>query len=204
MDAIAAEVKRLENRKIVLDIAGNETSVTAGKLGMSWGNTDVVEKALEQVSSGNLVRQYMTRKDVEKNPVHIPLETMVEEGKVDAFIRKQTEGLMDEPQNASIVRVDGAFQITPGVSGKIVDIGATKLVLDQALLETSGDEVRAEAVINEKDPDIMEEDLASIQDVLGTFTTDFSSSGSSRSGNLANGAAKINGHVLLPGDTLSG
>ena len=60
------------------------------------------------------------------------------------------------------------------------------------------------AVISEKDPDIMEEDLASISDVLGTFSTDFSSSGSSRSGNLSNGAAKINGHVLMPGETLSG
>ncbi len=204
MDAVAAEVNRLENRKVVLDIAGNEASVTAGKLGLSWGNTDVVEKAMDQVSSGNLVRQYMVRKDMEKSPVHIPLETVVDEGKVDTFIRKQTEGLMEEPQNASIVRVDGAFQITPGVSGKVVDIGATKLALDQALFETSGDEVRAVAVIDERDPDIMEEDLASIQDVLGTFTTDFSSSGSSRSGNLSNGASKINGHVLLPGETLSG
>lgn len=204
IDAVEAEVKRLENRKVILDIAGNEASVTAGGLGLSWGNTDVVKKAVDQVSSGNLVRQYMIRKDMEKSPVHIPLETVVDEGKVDAFIKKQTEGLMEEPQNASIVRVDGAFQITPGVSGKVVDIGATKLALDQALLETSGDEVRAEAVIDERDPDIMEEDLASIQDVLGTFTTDFSSSGSSRSGNLSNGASKINGHVILPGETLSG
>ena len=85
MDAVAAEVNRLENRKVVLDIAGNEASVTAGKLGLSWGNTDVVEKAMDQVSSGNLVRQYMVRKDMEKSPVHIPLETVVDEGKVDTF-----------------------------------------------------------------------------------------------------------------------
>ena len=59
-------------------------------------------------------------------------------------------------------------------------------------------------MVAEKQPDIVEEDLASIGDVLGTFTTDFSSSGSSRSGNLSNGASKINGHVLMPGETLSG
>ena len=40
--------------------------------------------------------------------------------------------------------------------------------------------------------------------MLGTYTTDFSSSGAARSTNLAVGAAKINGHVLMPGDVLSG
>lgn len=202
--AVAAEAERLSERKITLDIAGNVSSVTAEKLGVSWSNKDVVEKAMDQVSSGNLVRQYMMRKDTEKSPVHIPLETRVDESKAESFIKSQTEGLMDEPQNASIVRTDGAFQITPGVSGKVVDMAATKMALDQALLNQSQDEVRATAVVAEKQPDIVEEDLASIGDVLGTFTTDFSSSGSSRSGNLSNGASKINGHVLMPGETLSG
>lgn len=202
--AVAAEAERLSERKITLDIAGNVSSVTAEKLGVSWSNKDVVERAMDQVSSGNLVRQYMMRKDTEKSPVHIPLETRVDESKAESFIKSQTEGLMDEPQNASIVRTDGAFQITPGVSGKVVDMAATKMALDQALLNQSQDEVRATAVVAEKQPDIVEEDLASIGDVLGTFTTDFSSSGSSRSGNLSNGASKINGHVLMPGETLSG
>ncbi len=202
--AIAAEAGRLSGRRITLDIAGNPSSVTAEKLGVSWSNEDVVEKAMDQISSGNLVRQYMVRKDTEKNPVRIPLETRVDEGKVESFVKSQTEGLMAEPQNASIIRVDGAFQITPGVSGKVVDVAATKMALDQALLNQAGDKVIAAAVVAERQPDIVEEDLASIGDVLGTFTTDFSSSGSSRSGNLSNGASKINGHVLMPGETLSG
>ena len=202
--AIAAEAGRLSGRRITLDIAGNPSSGTAEKLGVSWSNEDVVEKAMDQISSGNLVRQYMVRKDTEKNPVRIPLETRVDEGKVESFVKSQTEGLMAEPQNASIIRVDGAFQITPGVSGKVVDVAATKMALDQALLNQAGDEVIAAAVVAERQPDIVEEDLASIGDVLGTFTTDFSSSGSSRSGNLSNGASKINGHVLMPGETLSG
>ncbi len=203
-DAVAAEVKRLEGRKVVLEIAGQEASTEAGKLGLSWGNKEAVEEAMAEVSAGNLVQQYMSRKDVEKNPVHIPLETVVDEGKMEAFARAQAEGLVAEPQNASIIREEGTFRITPGVSGKVLDVGATKAALDQALIDSAGDEVRVAAVIAEREPDIVEEDLASIQDVLGTFTTDFSSSGASRSGNLANGAAKINGHVLFPGETLSG
>lgn len=202
--AIEEEVKRLTDRKVSLEIGGNVSSVTAKSLGAAWSNKDTVEQAIGNTSSGNLVQQYMTRKDIEKDSIHIPLETQVDETKVDSFIKEQTEGLIEEPQNATIERVDGTFRITPGVSGKVVDTAATKLALDTALMNHSGDEVAVTAVISEKDPDIMEEDLASISDVLGTFSTDFSSSGSSRSGNLSNGAAKINGHVLMPGETLSG
>ncbi len=202
--AIEAEIERLADRKVILDIAGNTAFVTAEKLGLSWTNMDVVDKAMEQVSSGNLVRQYMVRKDMMKRPAHIPLETSVEEEKVEKFVRDQTEGLMEEPQNASIVRENGAFMITPGVSGKVVDVAATKQALDEAFMNQTGNEVMVAAAVEQKQPDITEEDLASIGDVLGTFTTDFSSSGSSRSGNLANGASKINGHVLMPGETLSG
>ena len=64
--------------------------------------------------------------------------------------------------------------------------------------------VRADAVITEQEPEITSEELASIQDVLGTCTTDFSSSGAARSTNLSVGAAKINGRVMMPGEVLSG
>ncbi|MCI8270400.1 MAG: vanomycin resistance protein VanB [Lachnospiraceae bacterium] len=203
-EAIKAEERRLASRKITLNIDGNMASATAEELGLSWENPEAADEAMKQAAGGNLVERYMIRKDMEKSPVHVAMEMAMDEGKVDAFIRRQIEGTMEEPQNASIVRVNGAFQITPGVSGKVVDIAATRTVLEEAFRNADGEEVSAEAVVAERDPDIREEDLASIQDVLGTFTTDFSSSGSSRSGNLANGAAKINGHVLMPGETLSG
>lgn len=202
--AVEEEIRRLEDRRIVLDIAGDRASVTAGELGLSWTNEEKVGEEVARMYSGNLVQRYMTRKDVEKNPVHVALETAVDEEKTAEFIQNRAEGLMAEPQNAVIVRTDGAFHITPGVPGKVVDMGATRDALNKALLESSEAEVSVEAAVTEKEPDIVEEDLASIGDVLGTFTTDFSSSGSSRSGNLANGAGKINGHVLMPGETLSG
>ena len=40
-------------------------------------------------------------------------------------------------------------------------------------------------------------------DVLGTFTTSYKSSGSSRSANVANGCKLINGQTLYPGDELN-
>lgn len=100
--------------------------------------------------------------------------------------------------------MDGKFEITPEVDGKTVDTEATRAALETALAEADAEAVTVEAAITVKEAAVREEQLATIQDELGSFSTDFSSSGDSRSGNLQNGAAKINGHVLMPGETLSG
>ena len=53
------------------------------------------------------------------------------------------------------------------------------------------------------EPDTSVEDLAKVHDLLGSFTTSYSSSGSNRSGNVANGCRLINGTVLYPGEEFS-
>lgn len=215
---VSAYVDGLSDRKIVIDVDGTSVETTARELGYAWSNQDAVEKASSHAAEGNLIRRYMAKKDLEKTPVHIAIEASVDEEKVDAFIKKKCAGIVNAPVDASISRENGTFKITPGSSGKVVDLDATSQAIDEAL--TGGDSgtgasaettendaamvVSVAAVVNEAEPRIKEDDLKSIQDVLGTCTTDFSSSGQARSKNLANGAAKINGKILLPGDTLSG
>ena len=197
-------VDSMADQAITLDVDGTAVETTAADLGFAWSNQDAVEEAAGHAVKGNLIERYMGQKDLEKNPVHVALETSVDEQKVGDVIRENCEGLAGEPQNAGITRVEDGFEITPGVAGRVVDAAATKAAIDQALMESEGDSIQVQAAVTTQEPQITEEDLASIQDVLGTFSTDFSSSGASRSGNLSNGASKINGHVLMPGETISG
>ncbi len=201
--AVAAKVEELAARQVRLNGDGNEASVAAKELGFAWKNPEELKETACNLAAGNLVQQYMARKDVEKTPVHIPLETEVDEGRVEVFVRENTSGLTAEPQNATITRASGAFHITPSVPGRLVDIAATKKALQQQVCSEEK-EITVDVVVAEWAPDITESDLSSIQDVLGTYTTNFSSSNTSRRKNLANGANKINGHVLMPGQMLSG
>lgn len=201
---VKAYIDSLADQKITLSIEGQNVETSAKELGFYWSNTDAVEEATAHAVGGNLIEQYMGRKDLQKNPVNIPLETAVNEASVEAFVTEKCEGIAAEPQNATIVRENDQFVITPGVTGKAVDIEATKTALDAAMTAGAGQPVTVEAVVTVKEPDITEEDLSTISDVLGTCSTNFSSSGAARSKNLSNGAAKINGRVLMPGETLSG
>ena len=200
----ASYVSALEERSITLDVVGNKVETTAKELGYACANTDALQEAEEYAAGGCLIRQYMERKDLEKKPVHISLEAGVDETAVQAFVEEQCSGLPGEPQDAAITRVNGKFEITPEQSGMAVDVKATIDALNKALEKESNAAVSVDAVVSEQQPKIKKADLESISDVLGTCTTAYASSGASRSGNIANGVSKINGHVLMPGETLSG
>lgn len=197
-------VKSMSDQTVTLEVDGNSVNTTAENLGFQWSNTEVVEEIASKYEGGNLIRRYMNLKDLQMNPVTLELETALDDAKIASFVETECSGLTAEPQNATITRENGAFVITPSVSGKQVDLDATKKLLNEALDSGLDAPIRVTAVIEEAEPEVTEEMLSSIQDVLGTFSTDFSSSGSARSTNLKVGSGKINGHVLMPGETLSG
>ena len=72
-----------------------------------------------------------------------------------------------------------------------MDPEATGAAIGEAVSQADGASgtVSAAAVVTEKQPEITTEELSSIKDVLGTFSTSFKTSGASRSTNLQVGAA---------------
>lgn len=197
-------IDSLANQKITLDVEGSLVDTTAEALGFHWSNTDAVEKAAGAYQGGNLIRRYMNLKDLEKEPVKVDLETSMDEGKIASFVETECASLTAEAKDASITRTNGKFVVTPSVVGKKVDIDATKTAIDDALEGGLNQPIQVSAVIVEDQPSKTTEMLSTIQDVLGSFSTDFSSSGAARATNVKVGAGKINGRVLMPGETLSG
>ncbi|MCI7795933.1 MAG: VanW family protein, partial [Lachnospiraceae bacterium] len=190
---------------VSFDVNGTLAEVKARDLGMSWENPDAVTEAIEDTRiRGNLIKRYMKQKDLQVNPVQIKVELDVDQEKISEFVGEKCGAAVAEAQDASIVRENGKFVVTPSVTGIAVDMEATKNALNEALNQEETEKVRVAAVITESQPRIRTEDLETIGDVLGTYSTDFSTSGASRSTNLKVGAGKINGKVLMPGDVLSG
>lgn len=198
-------VQDLLGRRVVLQTEGTETVTTAEALGLSWTNRQQVEEAVVQYENSNLVERYMLQEDWAQEPVSIPVETQVEEGQAEAFVEEHLAGLGQPAVDAAITRENGEFVITPEQAGVTVDVEGTIQALNQALGAKDGQgEIDIAVQAEMTTPEITAEKLSVIQDVLGTFSTDFSSSGSARATNLQVGAEKINGHVLMPGETLSG
>lgn len=197
-------VNGLSNQKITLDVEGTPVDTTAQELGFYWSNPEIVQETIDAYQKGNIIQRFFALSDLEEKPVQLDLKTQVDEAKVTEFVQNECAGLVAEPQNATITRENGQFIVTPSVTGLTVDAQATSDALNAAISGGLDKPVQAAAVVAKQEPSIKTEDLETIQDLLGTYTTDFSSSGASRSTNLRVGAGKINGHVLMPGETLSG
>lgn len=204
-ETVRTSVEEKMSQTITLDVNGTKAEASAEELGLSWDNPEAVEQAAQESRlKGNLIKRYMKQKDLQENPLRIELEMNVDQEKVSAFVSEKCGAAIAEPKNAVIVKEGDNFIVTPSVTGIVVDIEATKAALNAALNEEGTEGVIIEAAVTEQEPEITTEDLSSIQDVLGTYTTSFSSSGWSRSTNLEVGTAKINGRVLMPGEVLSG
>ena len=193
------------DQAVTLDVNGVQAETNAGDLGMSWENPDAVKTALEEAKiEGNLIRRYMKKKDLQENPVKIELDLAIDQEKVTAFVNEKCGAAIAEAQDAVIVKEDGAFVVTPSVTGIGVDMAATEKAINEALSEDGTGGLAVTAVVTKTEPRIKTEDLEQIQDELGSYTTGFSTSGWARSTNLEVGTSKINGRVLMPGDVLSG
>ena len=194
----------MAGQTITLEINERVLTATAEELGFYWGNPQDVRQAVSRYEDGNLVRRYMMAADLAAEPLEIPLKTALQEEVICAFVEENCAGMDADAQDAGIVRVNGAFQITPEVMGIRVNVEATAQAVREAADKGLEEAVFARGVVEETQPRITAADLETIQDVLGSFSTAFSSRGSARATHLSVGAAKINGRVLMPGETLSG
>lgn len=197
-------VDSLQGRVITIEMGDRTLEAASADLGVYWSNKDVVDEAVAELTEGNLLKRYKALTDLKQEGEELPVQLSVDEEKLTALVTESMGGLDSGPKNASITRENGEFVITPSEKGLAVDAAATAEAISRALTEAGDGAVTVEAAVTEADPAITTEMLATIQDVLGTFTTDFSTSGWARAKNLEVGAQKINGRVLMPGETLSG
>lgn len=189
---------------VSFDVDGDIVATTVAGLGFYWNNPNVVEETVKEYHTGNIIQRYMKQKDVSRNPVNAALDLQAEDSAVQKVVEELCTPLLREPADASIVRENGQFVITPSQNGLTVNWEQTMEALYEGLEGDLGQPVWVEAAVEVTKPAKTTELLSQIQDVLGTFSTDFSSSSRARATNLQVGAGKINGRVLMPGETLSG
>ena len=146
---------------------------------------------------------YLNQKELEQSGVDLQIETAVDEAKVAEFVQTRCAEFTTAPQDAVITHENGVFQVSQSSAGQEVDIDATTKALNEALAGGLSEPVSVDATVKNAEPTRTTEALSTIQDALGTFSTGFNPGNVSRSKNLRNGAAKINGTVLMPGEEFS-
>lgn len=204
-DQIETYVDSFGEAEITMNaVEGGTIVTTASELGLKWGNEAILKEAANFGRDGDILRCYKELKDLEyQNKVyHVKFD--FDKNKIRTLIEENATQYNREAVNATLTKTEEGFDITEGQSGVMVDTAASvDTVYDYLTNDWDGTSCAIDLVITVEEPKGNAEDLAKVRDVLGTFTTSYSTSGGSRSANVANGCNLINGTTMYPGDEFS-
>lgn len=203
--ALESYEKNLGGQSIKLGIGDNVIEAKLSDLGVTFDNEDLVDEAIGVGHVGNIVKRYKDQKDLQHSGKTFPLSWQTNEDTVRTYVENNCTKYDKKAQNASLTRENGAFNFVAGTEGLELNVdSAVRTISDY--LENSWTSDNMEVLNLETqvtEPEGSAEELANIKDLLGSFTTSFSTSGSNRCKNVSSGASHINGTVLYPGEEFS-
>ena len=203
--ALESYEKNLGGQSIKLGIGDNVIEAKLSDLGVTFDNEDLVDEAIGVGHAGNIVKRYKDQKDLQHSGKTFPLSWQTNEDTVRTYVENNCTKYDKKAQNASLTRENGAFNFVAGTEGLELNVdSAVRTISDY--LENSWTSDNTEVLNLETqvtEPEGSAEELANIKDLLGSFTTSFSTSGSNRGKNVSSGASHINGTVLYPGEEFS-
>ena len=204
--AVQSYVNELGQAQVQLQAQdGQSVSISLSELGISWKNPELVSEAVSLGKKGNIVARYKAEKDLQNKGKNYPVVLDFDKEAIRQAVTERCSKFNVEAIDAHLTRVDGSFQIEDGQTGYVVDENASVAAIYDYLTGSwvKGENGNVALVMAVDEPKGKTEELAKVKDVLGTFTTSYSTSGASRSKNVANGCSLINGTTLYPGDTFS-
>ena len=206
--AIEDYLQTLNEKVLTLQGPNGTMDISFEEMGYSVNTDSKVKEALLVGNSGNLISRFKALKDLEEESYVIDMGLSIDKQKTAQMIYKKTDKLDIKAVDNSLKRENGQFVYVEGHIGDETDIVASVNELSEYVetkwenpKETPATEFTLTSV--ETQPRGTEEELATVRDLLGAYSTSFSSSGANRVKNVTTGCEKINGTVLYPGDELS-
>lgn len=203
--ALTAYIDGLKGTEISL-LAGGDHSVvvTAEDLGIRWSNPELVSEAAEVGTHGNVIERYKILKDLEYENLVYPIELEFDLQAISDILTNECVKYDVKAVNTGLKRENGEFRIVEGQTGYSLDVETSiDLVYNYLTGEWDHEPCQIALDVAVEEPKGSAEELAQVKDILGSFTTSYSTSGPSRSANVENGCNLINGITLYPGEEFS-
>lgn len=201
---LTEKTSAFQDTSFVLTTGDKSMQVTGTDLGLSWGNPQVVEEAVNVGKSGNLLTRFKDKKELEKNGKSFDVIFTIDDTETAALLNANADMLGERAMSAGLSKTADGFVMTDGHQGVSVDVPASlEAIRDYIKTQWDGNNATITLVTVVTDPSGTSEDLSRVKDVLGSFHTDFSSSSSARCTNIERAASLINGSIIYPGEEFS-
>lgn len=206
-DKVNDYIKTYMVKEVKLVTDGNPVNVTIEELGYYWENTEVITEAADFCKEGNVIERYKKSKDIEKDGVKYEFEMNVNDEVMTNTINEKC-GQYNIPHiNAQLKRENGSFTVSKEKSGKLIDVEKNVSDIHNYIMNEWDKETtftkELEMVVDY--PIATVEDCEKVKDLLGSYTTTFSTGSSNRlrNMNMENGVNLLNGITICQGETIS-
>ena len=204
--AVSKYIEELGTKNVTLKGKSEDQKVTVqmSDCGLGWANHDVIEEAYELGRAGNIVERYKAKKDLQNSTRHFDVQFSFNDDAIYKILEVDCAYFNVGKKNYNLTKEGDNFVISDGQVGYVLDEQASLKNIEAYIQnDWTHDDCSIDVTIEEDQPLGSKEDLAKVKDVLGTFTTSYSTSGAARSANVANGCSLINGTTLYPGEEFS-
>jgi len=206
-EAVNSYIEDLKEKSIKLIGPDGSMTLTLEDMGVSANTSVAVKEAVSVGKAGNLIKRFKDLQNLGKENFVVDMGLSIDKQATAQAIYKKEARLNIEAIDNGLVRKNNEFEYVAGQQGNEVDIVTAVNELNEyigsewEIAAVEDAEFTLTSVITE--PRGSQEELSMVKDLLGSFSTNFSSSGWGRAKNVENGASKINGTILYPGDVLS-
>ena len=185
--------------------------VSLQSMGLELNTEEVVETILQKQKNTNFIHSYLKRRKLKQQPKQYTLQPIIEEDLVKEYL-EQSAALFDvAPKEPVLRRENGAFVYEEGKHGRKLSIDLTLLQFVKQLKEwTKQENIVVTAISQKVEPAYSVEWLKQCDSLLAEYSTSYQVTEDideitvkGRIQNIKNGAEKLDGIVLMPGEILS-
>ena len=187
---------------VTFTLTADDKSIEADgdDIGLCAKNADVTERALNYGKEGNLIERFKANADMQAGKEKdFSISLTSDTATVEAFLNENKSDLVTEAVDNTVKRVDGKFEYVEGSEGVTLMTGKSAVkIADFISTDWDGKDASIELLTEKDEPRGTKEELESIQDVLGSYHTDFGTVVNGRTNNIKTGASKLDGLVVYP------
>ena len=186
----------------IVDPKGKETTIHLADLGITIDRIGTVTDVMDYGYESNVMTYVMHRVDALLHGKEMNIRYKVDGPMAESYFINYAKAMGQVGTNATITLEGNKVVHQPAKVGRKLDVTATMKRLQEQLQE--GKVESLELVINESaQPTITDKDLVSITSILGSFTTYFDGSNTSRAHNIHIASQKIHQTFIPAGGIFS-
>lgn len=197
---LASKENEVKDKKINVAVEDKNYTFELKNLDQNMDLDKAVDEAYDYAREGELEERYNKLQEIKETALNINIDKEIDYSHVDEFVSSIAKETNCEAVNAEFSANNGKITSTESKDGKTLDSEKLKNDIINAI---NNNEDSVVASVDTIEPEKKHSDLEKINGLIGSFTTDISSSSNERKTNIRVSSDTVSKKLLLPGESFN-